>query len=337
MDKNHLACDLCTRAGREHQYFVNYDSLEEHFDSDHYLCHEERCLARKFVVFNNAMELKAHNVSVHLNDKPRSRSKKKKMTSLSVAELHEAASQTRPNASQRNSSSGRSFRGSATSATSTTSANSTPTASSTASSSSSAPSTANGSSESPANGFDGGQLPEHAREVIKQAAKLRNEELIKKMKRLLRTNEDFERFRQLSGHFRVGRMPPAQYYTIFRQMFGWQSQADELFEELVSLLPDGSKRSELERAARTLDEIHMSGADERRAMTTYSSAWQGNGDSSQVSEGGEKFPQLPTAQPGTDDGEWDEVGSRDNSDGPQGGKAGRKKKKKKGQVLLHFG
>nr|CAB3461861.1 unnamed protein product [Digitaria exilis] len=42
-----------------YDYFRNYDDLELHFRKDHFLCEDEACLAKKFVVFPSEAELKA--------------------------------------------------------------------------------------------------------------------------------------------------------------------------------------------------------------------------------------------------------------------------------------
>ncbi|PHZ11981.1 uncharacterized protein RHIMIDRAFT_251791 [Rhizopus microsporus ATCC 52813] len=56
----HEQCHLCVRNGVQHQYYANYESLEKHFQSDHYLCMYKECLNNKFVVFDTDIDLKAH-------------------------------------------------------------------------------------------------------------------------------------------------------------------------------------------------------------------------------------------------------------------------------------
>ncbi|KAI5306245.1 hypothetical protein KEM56_001727 [Ascosphaera pollenicola] len=65
----HERCHICDRRrnGQSPQYFVNYDALEEHFKHDHYLCLDKECLEKKFVVFENQMDLKAHRLEEHPN------------------------------------------------------------------------------------------------------------------------------------------------------------------------------------------------------------------------------------------------------------------------------
>ncbi|KAI7874230.1 hypothetical protein K492DRAFT_174733 [Lichtheimia hyalospora FSU 10163] len=61
----HEQCHICVREGVRHQYYENYDSLEEHFKKGHYLCLYRECLDRKFVVFETDIDLKAHEVEEH--------------------------------------------------------------------------------------------------------------------------------------------------------------------------------------------------------------------------------------------------------------------------------
>ncbi|KAI9785230.1 MAG: hypothetical protein M1816_000478 [Peltula sp. TS41687] len=65
----HERCHICDRRseGRRPQYYVNYDSLEEHFKKDHFLCSDQECLEKKFVVFDSEIDLKAHQLEVHPN------------------------------------------------------------------------------------------------------------------------------------------------------------------------------------------------------------------------------------------------------------------------------
>ncbi|ORY12126.1 hypothetical protein BCR34DRAFT_483192 [Clohesyomyces aquaticus] len=65
----HERCHICDRRseGRKQQYYVNYDSLEEHFKKDHFLCPDQECLDKKFVVFDSEMDLKAHQLESHPN------------------------------------------------------------------------------------------------------------------------------------------------------------------------------------------------------------------------------------------------------------------------------
>ncbi|KAI9832405.1 MAG: hypothetical protein M1819_004394 [Sarea resinae] len=65
----HERCHLCDRRnpGRQQQYYVDYNSLEVHFRKDHFLCLDQECLEKKFVVFDSEMDLKAHQLESHPN------------------------------------------------------------------------------------------------------------------------------------------------------------------------------------------------------------------------------------------------------------------------------
>lgn len=47
---------------------MDYDSLELHFRKDHFLCADQECLDKKFIVFESEMDLKAHQLQEHPND-----------------------------------------------------------------------------------------------------------------------------------------------------------------------------------------------------------------------------------------------------------------------------
>ena len=65
----HERCHICDRRNpaRQQQYYVDYDSLEQHFKKDHFLCLDQECLDKKFVVFESEMDLKAHQLESHPN------------------------------------------------------------------------------------------------------------------------------------------------------------------------------------------------------------------------------------------------------------------------------
>ncbi|KAL1975465.1 hypothetical protein VTN31DRAFT_3857 [Thermomyces dupontii] len=63
----HERCHICDRRsdGRQQQYFIDYDALEDHFRRDHFLCMDKECLEKKFVVFETQMDLQAHQLEAH--------------------------------------------------------------------------------------------------------------------------------------------------------------------------------------------------------------------------------------------------------------------------------
>ncbi|CAL4899903.1 unnamed protein product [Urochloa decumbens] len=66
MSREHYSCHICQRQHPgQYDYFRNYNDLELHFRKDHFLCEDEACLAKKFVVFPSEAELKRHNAMEH--------------------------------------------------------------------------------------------------------------------------------------------------------------------------------------------------------------------------------------------------------------------------------
>ena len=63
----HEKCHVCEylERGAHLQYYLDYDSLALHFKIDHFICTDQGCLDRKFVVFPSEMDLKAHQLEVH--------------------------------------------------------------------------------------------------------------------------------------------------------------------------------------------------------------------------------------------------------------------------------
>lgn len=60
-------CDRRNNSSQQ-QYYEDYNSLELHFRHEHFLCSDQECLDKKFVVFESEMDLKAHQLEVHSND-----------------------------------------------------------------------------------------------------------------------------------------------------------------------------------------------------------------------------------------------------------------------------
>ncbi|KAL3849627.1 hypothetical protein ACJIZ3_011509 [Penstemon smallii] len=66
MSTEHYTCHICQRQHPgQYEYYKNYDDLEIHFGRDHFLCEDEGCLAKKFIVFQSEAELKRHNTLEH--------------------------------------------------------------------------------------------------------------------------------------------------------------------------------------------------------------------------------------------------------------------------------
>ena len=66
LNQEHYKCHVCEIAnGLSNQFYKNYQSLEHHFEVLHYLCPDPQCLAARFVVFANELDLRLHERQVH--------------------------------------------------------------------------------------------------------------------------------------------------------------------------------------------------------------------------------------------------------------------------------
>ncbi|KAI5848694.1 hypothetical protein DFP73DRAFT_542086 [Morchella snyderi] len=65
----HERCHICDRRNptAQQQYYIDYNSLAAHFTKDHFMCADEECMEKKFIVFENEVDLKAHQLEVHPN------------------------------------------------------------------------------------------------------------------------------------------------------------------------------------------------------------------------------------------------------------------------------
>lgn len=67
--EKHERCHICDRQSshRKQEYYIDYTALEKHFANDHFMCLEQECLDKKFVVFGSQMDLKGHQIEDHPN------------------------------------------------------------------------------------------------------------------------------------------------------------------------------------------------------------------------------------------------------------------------------
>lgn len=66
MSTEHYTCHICLRQHPgQYEYYKNYDDLEIHFRQEHFLCEDEACLGKKFIVFQSEAEMKRHNTLEH--------------------------------------------------------------------------------------------------------------------------------------------------------------------------------------------------------------------------------------------------------------------------------
>ncbi|KAI1329240.1 hypothetical protein F5Y16DRAFT_367113 [Xylariaceae sp. FL0255] len=92
----HERCFLCDRADpRQPHYYRDYNSLEEHFRKDHFLCPHRECQEKKFVVFGSEMDLKAHQLSEHGNSLTKDNRREARQVDLSGFDVRERYQQPR--------------------------------------------------------------------------------------------------------------------------------------------------------------------------------------------------------------------------------------------------
>lgn len=65
LNKEHYECFVCKKLEKPLQFFKDYNKLNLHFDREHFLCRFPECLAARFVVFSNEIDLKAHERDMH--------------------------------------------------------------------------------------------------------------------------------------------------------------------------------------------------------------------------------------------------------------------------------
>lgn len=86
----HERCFLCDqRDSRTPHYYRDYNALEKHFQSDHFLCLDRECLEKKFVVFASEMDLKAHQLSEHAGSLSKDVRRDARTVDLSTFDLRE--------------------------------------------------------------------------------------------------------------------------------------------------------------------------------------------------------------------------------------------------------
>ncbi|KAI0854837.1 hypothetical protein F4860DRAFT_498189 [Xylaria cubensis] len=92
----HERCFLCDREDpRQPHYYRDYNSLEDHFKKDHYMCPDRECIEKKFVVFGSEMDLKAHQLSEHADSLSKDVRREARLVDLSGFDVRERYQQQR--------------------------------------------------------------------------------------------------------------------------------------------------------------------------------------------------------------------------------------------------
>lgn len=89
----HERCHICDRRNptAPQQYYIDYKALAAHFARDHFMCADEECIEKKFIVFENEVDLKAHQLEAH----PNGLSKKRDARRIDLSQLAEPHSNDR--------------------------------------------------------------------------------------------------------------------------------------------------------------------------------------------------------------------------------------------------
>ncbi|KAI0563980.1 hypothetical protein FGB62_32g132 [Gracilaria domingensis] len=83
LQETHETCTLCERNGRMHEYYVNFEQLERHYEQEHYVCQQDSC---RGVVFPTNIALQAH---IHTRHGEASRGTRARALRVNLADLHQ--------------------------------------------------------------------------------------------------------------------------------------------------------------------------------------------------------------------------------------------------------
>lgn len=76
MSVEHYTCHICQRLNsNQYEYYKDYNDLEIHFREAHFLCEDDTCLEKKFVVFPTEADMKRHSALEHSGKMSRSKRK----------------------------------------------------------------------------------------------------------------------------------------------------------------------------------------------------------------------------------------------------------------------
>ncbi|KAL1304858.1 hypothetical protein AAFC00_003782 [Neodothiora populina] len=105
----HERCHICDRrnGGRQPQYYLDYNALEVHFRKDHFVCPDQECLEKKFVVFDSEMDLKAHQLEAHPNGLTKDARRDARRVDISGFDYRQPHQEERPQRRERNRGRGR--------------------------------------------------------------------------------------------------------------------------------------------------------------------------------------------------------------------------------------
>lgn len=298
LQEKHETCFICERAGRMHEYFRNFEELENHYRKEHYVCTHENC---RGVVFASAIELQTH---LHTRHGENSRGQRGRALRVNLHQLHgERDTDHRNHESpgsvrieqERQAARRQAFLSSNVVFSGAPTFDENPTQGGGEASSSHQPNNAGNSEQ--ANGTRGNRitpvpirapddghfhplpLPRNSDEMQE-----RNTALVRRMRAGL-DPAAYEQFRTSSGEFRTGKISAEQYYDAVTDAFGVRAAVRDILPELVALLPTPLLREPLLRTCLERTDTKLN------SIETFEASGSAAGSSNQAQTDSE-FPTL---------------------------------------------
>ncbi|KYQ88690.1 hypothetical protein DLAC_10714 [Tieghemostelium lacteum] len=297
LNKNHFTCFLCEKQGIQYQYFKDYQKLRYHFDDEHFPCTDPECLEKKYIVFQDEVSLRSHKISTHMESNKFSRTEKKSMGNIRNLIDFNISSSSSGSTNSNVISSSSSNNNNNNSGSSNSSINNNNLAGSNRTPTQEQFPAIGSSSE---NILLGNRAPTSfnpdfhlvrleqqqiaSKQVSQSEMEERNKKLMQQINSIL-SQEKRNEFKARSLDFKNGKIGVNEYYTKFIALFG-KDKAAGIFEELVALLPDQSKREELiqihsfmkhlEEQYPSLDSGSDSKSNKKKSNQTHTSVWTSN-------------------------------------------------------------
>ncbi|KAF2073186.1 hypothetical protein CYY_005503 [Polysphondylium violaceum] len=233
LSKNHFTCFICERNGILYQYFNDYAKLRHHFHDEHFPCMHPDCLEQKYIVYADEITLRSHEISSHLDMSRMSKGQKRNVSQIgnlinfgqpsssSFSQQQQQQQQQPVNHFRNNNNNNNSNSNGSSSSRSSTLA------------SAPAPQT-----------FNPDFIKEKEKEINQNELEERNKKLVQQIQSILNNDKKYASFKTMSVDFKHGKIEANVYYTKFISLFG-KEKSEEVFDELIALLPDPTKREEL--------------------------------------------------------------------------------------------
>jgi len=226
LSKNHFTCFICERNGILYQYFNDYAKLRHHFHDEHFPCMHPDCLEQKYIVYADEITLRSHEISTHLDMSKMSKGQKRNVTQIgNLINFGQQPSSSSFSSQQQQQQQQQQpvnhFRSNNSNNSSNNIANAP------------APQT-----------FNPDFIKEKEKEINQNELEERNKKLVQQIQSILNNDKKYASFKSMSVDFKHGKIEANVYYTKFITLFG-KEKSEEVFDELIALLPDPTKREEL--------------------------------------------------------------------------------------------